>query len=160
VRTPDAIAFTPDGQYLLSADEGEAPMSGGRGFSIWSLTGEFVWDDGGEIERRAAELSLYPEDRSDKKGVEIEGITAARLGSRDFAFAVSERGSFMVVYDISNPYEPKFIQMLPTGTGPESVTTVPGLNLIIVAAEESGTLTVFRYVPETGDTSAWRQLLD
>jgi DNA-binding beta-propeller fold protein YncE len=159
VRTPDAIAFTPDGQYLLSADEGEAVMTGGRGFSIWSLTGEFVWDDGGEIERRAVEMSMYPDDRSGKKGVEIEGITAARFGSRDFAFAVSETGSFMVVYDISNPYEPRFVQMLPTGSGPESVATVPALNLIIVAAEESGTLTVFRYVPAATAESPLLKLL-
>ncbi len=48
-------------------------MTGGRGFSIWTLTGEFVWDDGGEIERKAAAAGLYPDTRSENNGIEIEG---------------------------------------------------------------------------------------
>ncbi|MEJ2139120.1 MAG: hypothetical protein P8Y61_06695 [Gammaproteobacteria bacterium] len=144
-RNPDSIAFSPDGQYVLSADEGEAPMTGGRGISIWSLNGELAWDDGGDIEKRAAAAGLYPDERSEKKGVEMEGIAAGRFGSRDFVFAVSERGSFLVIYDISNPYAPEFVDILPTGTAPESVIAIPSRNLVIVAAEESGMLTVFRY---------------
>jgi hypothetical protein len=156
-RYPDAIAFTPDGQYLLSADEGEQRLTGGRGFSIWSLSGELVWNDGGDIEQRAVAAGLYPDKRSDKKGIEVEGITAARFGTRDFAFAVAERGSFMVIYDISNPYAPEFIQLLPTGEGPEGVTAIASLNLVVVAAEESGTLTVYRY---TETAAAGRGLLE
>ena len=120
-------------------------MTGGRGISIWSLNGELAWDDGGDIEKRAAAAGLYPDERSDKKGVEMEGIAAGRFGARDFAFAVSERGSFLVIYDISNPYAPEFIDLLPTGEAPESVIAIPSRNLVVVAAEESGTLTVFRY---------------
>jgi hypothetical protein len=152
VRYPDAIAFSPDGQYLLSANEGEQALTGGRGFSIWALNGELVWDDGGEIEQRAVKAGLYPDKRSDKRGIEVEGITAARFGSRDFAFAVSERGSFLVIYDISNPYAPEFVQILPTGDGPESVVALPSRNLVLVAAEESGTITVFQFA--SGDPAA------
>jgi hypothetical protein len=148
-RFPDAISFTPDGQYLLSADEGELPLTGGRGFSIWSLSGEFVWDDGGEIERRANELGLYPDNRSDVRGIEVEGITAARFGTRDYAFAVSERGSFVVIYDVTNPLAPKFVQILPTGKGPESVVAIPERNLLVVAAEKGGTLTIIGHIPDT-----------
>jgi len=152
VRYPDAIAFSPDGQYLLSANEGEQALTGGRGFSIWALNGELVWDDGGEIEQRAFKAGLYPDKRSDKRGIEVEGITAARFGSRDFAFAVSERGSFLVIYDISNPYAPEFVQILPTGDGPESVVALPSRNLVIVAAEDSGTISVFQFA--AGDPAA------
>jgi hypothetical protein len=148
-RFPDAISFTPDGQYLLSADEGELALTGGRGFSIWTITGEFVWDDGGEIERRASEMGLYPDNRSDVRGIELEGITAARFGARDYAFAVSERGSFVVIYDISNPLAPKFIQILPTGKGPESVVAIPERNLLVVAAEKSGTLTIIGHITDS-----------
>ena len=141
-RFPDAINFTPDGQFILSADEGELPLTGGRGFSIWSLDGEFVWDDGGEIERRASELGLYPEGRSDVRGIEVEGITSARFGARDYAFAVSERGSFVAIYDITQPRTPVFVQILPTGKGPESVVAIPQRNLVAVAAEKSGSITI------------------
>ncbi len=141
-RFPDAISFTPGQQFILSADEGELPLTGGRGFSIWTSGGEFVWDDGGEIDRRASELGLYPDDRSDIRGIEMEGITAARFGTRDYAFAVAERGSFVVIYDISDPRAPVFVQMLPTGKGPESVVAIPQRNLVAVAAEKSGSITI------------------
>jgi DNA-binding beta-propeller fold protein YncE len=158
-RIPDAIAFSPDGQYLFSADEGEARMTGGRGFSVWTLNGELAWDDGGEIEALAAKAGLYPDNRSDEKGIEIEGISTGRFGSRDFAFAVSERGSFMVIYDISNPNAPEFVQILETGTGPEGVIAIPSRNLIVVAAEKSGTLTVFRYESTIEPANPVQQLL-
>jgi hypothetical protein len=147
-RFPDAIAFTPDGQYLLSADEGEQALTGGRGFSIWSLDGKFIWDDGGEIEQRATEMNVYPDKRSDKRGIEIEGVTAARFGLRDYAFAVSERGSFVVIYDISNPLGPEFVQILPTGAGPESVVAIPERNLVVVPAEKGGSLTIIGYMAD------------
>ena len=158
MRYPDAIAFSPDGQYLLSADEGEQALTGGRGFSIWALDGELVWDDAGQIEQRAVKAGLYPDNRSDKRGIEIEGITAARFGSRDFAFAVSERGSFLVIYDISNPYAPEFVQILPTGDGPESVIALPSRNLVVVAAEESGTITVFQFASDDAADAGTDQL--
>jgi hypothetical protein len=149
VRFPDGISYTPDGQFILSADEGELPLTGGRGFSIWTPSGEFVWDDGGEIERRANEMGLYDDERSDVRGIEVEGVTAARFGSQDFAFAVSERGSFVVIYDITNPRAPIFEQILPTGKGPESVVAIPKRNLLAVAAEKSGTITIIGYGADT-----------
>ncbi len=150
-RFPDAISFTPDGQYILSADEGELPLTGGRGFSVWSLDGKFVWDDGGEIERKAAELQLYPDKRSDVRGIEVEGITAARFGDRDYAFALSERGSFVAIYDITNPQGPVFVEIIPVGTAPESVVAIPGRDLIVVASEKSGSITLIRHVASPTD---------
>jgi DNA-binding beta-propeller fold protein YncE len=144
-RFPDAVSFTPDGKYILSADEGELPLTGGRGFSIWTPGGDFVWDDGGEIERRASELGLYKDKRSDERGIEVEGITAARFGSRDYAFALSERGSFVVIYDITDARAPSFVQILPTGKAPESVVAIPERNLLVVAAEKKGTITIIGY---------------
>jgi DNA-binding beta-propeller fold protein YncE len=144
-RFPDAIAFTPNGAYLISADEGEQPLTGGRGISIWTAGGEFVWDDGGEIEREAVAAGLYPDERSDVKGIEVEGIAVDRFGTKDLAFALSERGSFMAIYDISNPAVPLFKQIIPTGNGPESAATIPDRGLVVVAAEEKGSLSIFRY---------------
>lgn len=146
-RFPDGISFTPSGQHLISADEGEMSQTGGRGISIWSLNGDLIWDDGGEIEQQAVAAGYYPDDRSAERGIEVEGVTTGRFDSRDFAFAVSERGSFMAVYDINNPSQPVFVQLLPTGAEPESVIAIPARNLIAVAAEESGEITIYRYEP-------------
>lgn len=145
-RFPDAIGFTPDGQYLLSADEGELALTGGRGFSIWSLDGQFVWDDGGEIEAKAAELGLYPDARSDIRGIEVEGVVAGRFGNRDYAFAISERGNFVAIYDISNPLAPVFVEILPVGTGPESAAVITERNLLVVASEKSGSISIIEHV--------------
>jgi DNA-binding beta-propeller fold protein YncE len=147
-RFPDAISFTPDGKYILSADEGELPLTGGRGFSIWTPSGDFVWDDGGEIERRANELGFYDDKRSNVRGIEVEGITAARFGTRDYAFALSERGSFVVIYDITDARAPRFVQILPTGKEPESVVAIPERNLLVVAAEKSGTITIIGHTAD------------
>jgi len=93
-------------------------------------------------------MGLYPDERSDVRGIEVEGITAARFGTRDYAFAVSERGSFVAIYDVTNPLAPKFVQILPTGKGPESVVAIPDRNLLVVAAEKSGTLTIIGHITD------------
>jgi len=147
-RAPDGLAFSPDGRYLLSADEGELALTGGRGFSIWTLEGEFVWDDGGEVERAAAEQGFYPDSRSAQRGIEIEGIATARFGDDDYALVTSERGAFMAVYDISNPVAPRYVQLLATGSGPESVIVIESRSLIVTGAEDSGTIHLFRHNPQ------------
>lgn len=149
LRFPDGLAFTSNGQFILSADEGTGRLTGGRGFSVWTVNGDFVWDDGGEIERIAAERGYYDDKRSAHKGIEMESVTAARFGTREFAFAVAERGAFMVIYDISDPRMPVFVDMLPSGEHPESVIAIPSRGLIAVAAEKSGELTLYGYA--TGD---------
>jgi hypothetical protein len=159
MRFPDSIAFSPDGQYLISADEGEQKLTGGRGISIWSLSGELVWDDGGEIEQKAAAANMYPDKRSAKRGVEIEGVAAGHFGARDFAFAVAEYGSFLVIYDITNPYAAKFVQLLPTGKRPESVAVAPAANLVVVGSEDEGVVTIYRYKPATTRDSALKRWL-
>lgn len=143
-RCPDAIAFTPGGDYILSADEGELVFTGGRGFSVWSLAGELVWDDGGEIERKAAAMGLYPDRRSDDRGIEVEGITAATFNGQDYAFALSERGSFVAIYNVSDPTAPTFEQIVETEIGPESAIAIPSRGLLAVAAETGRAISLLR----------------
>ncbi len=142
-RMTDAVAFSPDGSVIYCADEGELNYTGGRGWSGFSVAGLQLFDDRGELERIAELFGQYPDGRSDARGIEVEGVAAARFGNRDFAFVLSERGSFVGVYDISNPRSPFFVQFLPSGISPEGVVTIPSRDLVVTADEVSGTLSIF-----------------
>jgi hypothetical protein len=52
------------------------------------------------------------DNRSDNKGPEPEGVTVAKLWGRDYAFIGLERIGGVMIYDISNPYAPQFVQYL------------------------------------------------
>lgn len=143
-RMPDAIAFSPDGSTIYTADEGELNYTGGRGFSYWSSTGAFLGDDGGDLERTATVFSHYPDGRSDARGIEVEGIATGRFGQDDFLFVMSERGSFLAVYDIDSPGQPELVQILPTGLSPEGIVVIPQRKLVVTADEVSGTLSIFQ----------------
>lgn len=143
-RFPDSLAFSPDGRTIYTADEGEMNYTGGRGFSAWSVDGKMVWEDGGMLEQVALRFSHYPEGRSENKGIEIEGIGAARFGRRDIAMVMSERGSFLSLWDVTRSTRPRLMQILGTGIEPEGVVAIPSRNLIVTSAEESGTMTIFQ----------------
>jgi len=142
-RFPDALALSPDGSIIYTADEGELNFTGGRGCSAWTLDGKLVWNDKGLLEQVAKRFSHYPEGRSENNGIEIEGVTTARFGKLDLAMFVSERGSFMALFDISKPRSPRLMQILPTGVSPEGVLAIEKRRLIVTADEVSGTITIF-----------------
>jgi hypothetical protein len=68
---------------------------GARSISIWTATGQQVWDSGDEIEQRTRNLPTVAfnanhtpgqnvlDDRSDNKGPEPEGVVLGRLGRQD-----------------------------------------------------------------------------
>lgn len=147
IRTPDALALSPDGRIVYTADEGEEDFTGGRGWSAHDVrSGRLIFEETG-LEAVAARFGHYPDGRSDAKGIEIEGITTATYGGRDLVFVGSERGSFLAVYDIDDPRAPKLLQILPTGIEPEGILPIPSRNLVVAASEESGNLTILRGGP-------------
>jgi hypothetical protein len=147
---------------------------GARSFAIYNDQIEQVYDSGSDFERITAEAdpeffnSNHEENefdnRSDNKGPEPEGVTLAKLWGRDYAFIGLERIGGVMIYDISNPYAPQFVQYLNNrdfgfepGTpeagdlGAEglivieaSKSPIPGVPLLVVANEVSGTTTIFR----------------
>ena len=162
----------------LGDDDGDGDFDrlfayGARSFSIWSSTGELVFDSGSELEYTTA--NLLPDDfnstndengsfdaRSDDKGPEPEGVAVGRLLGRTYAFIGLERIGGIVVYDVSDPYAPIFQTYVnnrdfagdaEAGTagdlGPEGLTYVPWYEspnfrpLLIVGNEVSGTTTIF-----------------
>ena len=92
---------------------------GARSFSIWDQNGNQVFDSGSDFERISsgvhAELFntnhtvVEGDSRSDDKGPEPEAVTIGQVGDKTYAFIATERLSGIFVYDISNPYDTKFV---------------------------------------------------
>ncbi|GAB2591474.1 hypothetical protein Aab01nite_39010 [Paractinoplanes abujensis] len=133
-REPDGVAWITD-DLFASANEGDYE-GGSRGWTIFSRDGKVVWDAGNTLEHIAVEHGLYPDKRSDAKGIEVENVAFATIGRTPYVFVNSERGNFTAVYDVSNPRKPKFQQLLPTTNGPEGVVAVPSRGLVVVSSEE------------------------
>lgn len=149
---PDAIAWTLQGQ-LVTANEGDynldlpkGSFSGGRNFTVFNSSGSLLFDSGASLEIAAANAGLYPDNRSNNKGTEPEGVAIAFYGNNQYGFIGAERGNFVAVYNFNNPAAPQLLQILPTGSGsrPEGLLPIPQRNLFITANEGNATLAIFR----------------
>jgi hypothetical protein len=143
---------------------------GGRSFSIWDAAGNLVFDSGDAIERITAELlpdffnSSGENDsfdsRSDDKGPEPEALALGEIDGRTYAFVGLERIGGVMVWEITDPRAPVFVQYANNrdftaadedagDLAPEGIAFVPaaesptGVPLLIVANEFSGTTTVW-----------------
>jgi 2',3'-cyclic-nucleotide 2'-phosphodiesterase / 3'-nucleotidase / 5'-nucleotidase len=157
-READGITFVPSGNYLVTANEGDTGFdqfgngeyAGGRGFTIFNLEGGEVFDPLAAVEEQAVIHGHYPDERSEKRGIEVEAVAAATFGADDFLFAASERGSFLAVYRVNSGELPELVQFLPTGTAPEGVLPITGRDdgrmLLVTANEDDGTLNIFEAV--------------
>jgi hypothetical protein len=160
-RIPDAIAWTRDGQ-LITANEGEFNYTGGRGWSMFHVSGALLWDDEGALEQMAVRRGQYPDGRSDAKGIEPEGIATGVFGNREFAFVTAERAAFVAVYDLGGP-RPRFLQLLPTGLRPEAALAIPSRNLFVTADEGDdgdGSISIFEGVTGRWNGTSERPLLE
>ncbi|WP_236642307.1 choice-of-anchor I family protein [Salinigranum halophilum] len=100
----------------------EIYVFGGRSFSIFNTDGERVFDSGSDFERITAERfpdqfnndndESDPDGRSDNKGPEPEGIALGQVGDRHYAFIGLERIGGVMVYDITDPESPAFVQYI------------------------------------------------
>lgn len=149
---------------------------GARSFSVWdAVTGEQVADSANDFERITANRygalfnqdhsNATGDDRSDNKGPEPEAIAVGRINGSTYAFIGLERMGGIMVYDVSNPFAPRFIQYVndrvvtraPNAAavaagddlGPESFVFVPasdsadGRPKLIVGSEVSGTTSIY-----------------
>lgn len=145
---------------------------GARSFSIWNTQGQLVWDSGSEFEKKISELfpnyfntdheAVSLDDRSDNKGPEPEGITLGTIGAKTFAFIGLERMSGVMVYDITTPMQPKFVEYFTTRNfvetdsakqgdlGPEGLIFITakdspnGKPLLVVGNEVSGSTAIYQ----------------
>jgi hypothetical protein len=146
---------------------------GGRSFSIWKPDGTQVFDSGDQFEQVTAEdlpsqfnssndSNTSFDTRSDNKGPEPEGVAVEKLWGRWYAFIALERIGGVMVYDVTDPAEGRFVQYVnrrdfsgapSSGTagdlGAEGVFLIPGSDsptqkpLLVVTNEVSGTTTIF-----------------
>ena len=146
---------------------------GARSFSIWSGDGQLVFNSGSDFEQHTAQL--IPDDfnstndendsfdnRSDDKGPEPEGIAIGHIDDRVYAFIGFERVGGIMVYDVTDPSQPTFVQYVNNrdftgnaeeGTvgdlGPEGILFISaedspiGYPLLVTGNEVSGTTTIF-----------------
>jgi hypothetical protein len=144
---------------------------GGRSFSIIeAATGKQIFDSGSEIERIAysnADLETDSTKRTalfkalsgryDNKGPEPESVVIGKVRDQTYAFIGLERSSAVMVYNVSNPEKPRFVQYLRNtdnlsngDISPEGLKFVPGNKsptgkaLLLVGYEVSGTMTVYQ----------------
>lgn len=186
IKFPDAANLKQNanlGRLTVSKASGLNPQTGtyeaiyafgARSFSVWSSDGRQVYDSGADFERISAERmpalfnSNHKENsvdgRSDDKGPEPEGVTLASLWGKPYAFIGLERLSAVMVYDMSRPQTPRFVELVsnrdatvqPPATeagdlGPEGVLVISaqnspirGVPLLVVGNEVSGTTTLYR----------------
>ncbi|MBL7936437.1 MAG: choice-of-anchor I family protein [Bacteroidia bacterium] len=143
---------------------------GTRSFSIWNATtGTLVYDSGDDLEQITANDPTYgvmfncsntnitKKDRSDDKGPEPEGVTVAMIAGKPYAFVSMERVGGLMVFNISNPASPQFVQYvnnrgltgLTGDRGPEGIIYVTqpnsptGKAYIVLGNEVSSSVSVY-----------------
>ena len=155
----------------------EIHVFGSRSFTIRDANGTLVWDSGDQFEQItsaqfAANFNCNNsangtfDTRSDDKGPEPEAIVVADVYGRTYAFIGLERIGGIMVYDVTVPSAPVFVQYLnhrnfvgnaAAGTaldlGPEDIKFVSaadspdGQPFLITGNEISGTVSLFRINP-------------
>ena len=189
----DTSVFTDDslqdnenlGRLKVVTTEGDADEDGlyealysfgGRSFSIFNAdTGSLVFDSGDDFEQITATViggegfnSTDDEnafdDRSDDKGPEPEALAVGTVNGKTYAFIGLERVGGIMVYDITDPATPAFVEysvnrdysvdieddlgnagdLAPEGMKFVAAADSPtGKALLIVGNEVSGTTTVY-----------------
>ncbi len=140
-REPDAVTWIGN-SVIGTANEGDyedetGEEGGSRGFTLFDAhTGAVLYESAERFELAAASAGHYNEGRSENKGGEPEAILAARYGGYKLLFVGSERANVVGVYQLGRR-EPRLLQLLPTGVGPEGFLAIPHRSLFVVAAENS-----------------------
>ncbi len=131
-REPDAVKWLDDNRIVV-ANEGDYE-GGSRGFTVFDTSGKVLFESGASFEHAIASIGHYPEKRSSAKGVEPEGLEAAKFGNDNLFFVLAERASVVGVYKDTGA-EPELLQLLPSGISPEGAVAIPSRNLLATANE-------------------------
>jgi 2',3'-cyclic-nucleotide 2'-phosphodiesterase / 3'-nucleotidase / 5'-nucleotidase len=176
LKAPDALGRLTVTKTFSDADgDGDTDSiitSGSRSFSIFDANGNLVFDSGDDLEQILAKQIPFAfnsngdratfDTRSDNRGPEPEGVDVGVINGRTYAFIGLERASGLMVYDITNPTAPQFIQYTTNNNfngqpsndlSPEGIKFIPankspnGKPLVAVGNEVSGSTTLYEAVP-------------
>nr|WP_320016083.1 esterase-like activity of phytase family protein [uncultured Desulfobacter sp.] len=138
---PDAVSWI-NNRTFATANEGDyedkdEEEGGSRGFTIFNTDGTAVYNSAESFELWLASMGHYNEGRSENKGCEPEAVEVGVFGkNRSLLFVGSERCNAVGVYDVSKSSEPKALQVLPTGIGPEGLKAIPQRDLFVASTEK------------------------
>jgi predicted extracellular nuclease len=150
-----------DGKF----DRIEVP--GGRSFSVRDAEGKLIFDSGDQFERitAAAVPSRFNsngtantfDSRSDDKGPEPECVAIGEVKGRTYAFIGLKRTSGIMVYEITHPNQPVFVQYITTDgdISPAGLTFIAaerspnGQPLLVATHETSKNTVVYEFSPAT-----------
>jgi hypothetical protein len=170
------LVTTVNGDTDNDGDYDEIYGYGSRSFSIWNATtGELLYDSGSDFELiteadptfgvlfNASNSNNTFKNRSDDKGPEPEGVVVGEFNGRQYAFIGLERIGGVMVYDVTDPLSPVFLQYINTRTvdgddeggdlGTEGMlyldadVSPDGKSYLITANEVSSTLAFFELLP-------------
>lgn len=164
LREPDALAVSADGLYVVTADEGDSdpkagktkaglPSGGGRTVSVFdAMSGQLLGDTGSQLDDKAAEAGVYPDQRSPNKGSEPEGVVSFDAFGKRLAVATLERADALALIDLDQPQTPKVLQVIAADQGagqgelaPEGLAHVEqaGRHFLVSGLEKSGNVVLF-----------------
>ena len=104
-----------------------------RGFSIFSADGAVVYDSGNEIQDVLTSVGHYADHLSEGLSIAVENVFYA--ADLHHLFLNSEGGHVTIVYDVNDPTNPVFKQVLPSGFMPEGSTYHEERKLLLTATQ-------------------------
>lgn len=158
------------GDFDEDGDYDAAYAFGARSFSIWDENANLIYDSGNLLERITASDPKWSalfnasnsnnnfKNRSDDKGPEPEGVTTAVINDQVYAFIALERIGGVMVFNVTNPQAPAFVQYVNSrelgedeagDLGSEGIIYINAAAspsdsaLVVLANEVSGTISVW-----------------
>jgi hypothetical protein len=160
------------GDLDKDGDYDELHVFGARSISIWDTAGVLIWDSRDQMERIVRDHPVFGpifnanqtgqalKNRSDNKGPEPEGVVVERIGNDWYAFVALERIGGCMVWKVTNPLNPVFVnyannrsipyQSATNDAGAEGIIYISpaqspdGFAYILLANEVSSSISAFR----------------
>ena len=142
-------------------DLDQLQVFGSRSFSILDANGNQVFDSGDKLEQiiKASYPTLWDDTRSDNKGPEPEGAVMGKVNDRDLLFLGLERSNAVMIWDLTDLADVKFIDMLfaPGDVGPEGLSFFSNSagSFLAVSNEISETTSLFKVSAVPVPSAVW-----